>query len=713
MNPVEEPIWDRDDTSEGTRLFNSIQEHSPAVTFVWRMTEGWPVEYVSGNVSQFGYSPEAFLSGDIRYDNIIDPDDLSRVSEEVARHMAAGDRKFRQSYRILTADGATRWVDDYTQIIPDRAGNPAFNQGIIIDVTDRVMADERARALATLPRENPSPLLRVDVNGDVILANDAAQAVVARLADDNDMTVTPEQRKAWREMLGKACRLTAKEHMELSVGEFLYTFLIVPVPTQQHTNLYGTDVTEMRRQQDTLHDIASNVPGIFFQYVAHPDGSIAMQHVSGNVESIWGFSAERIEADPLLAWSLVHPDDVAALRASVETSARDLTAWLHVWRSCHPSGSILWLRGAGQPRRLGDGGTLWNALILDVTKEQEAQARTNNLAELRRVTMACQKAIIGSKTERELLDSVAVALGDGRGYAHVQFLRPSIAGGEADTIVGCHRHGDNPQQRLCSAGLRTDPARTFDIPVAPDVETNLILQVGGDVDRFDEDESNMLAEVADNIGLALRVLRLQDQRLDALASAKNAALDTVEAVASMVEARDPYTAGHQAKVARLSVAAAQHLGWSQERIEGLRLGATIHDIGKVSLPMEILNRPGRLRDAEMELIREHPATGAQILKNARFQWPIQEMISQHHERMDGSGYPLGLKGDEIIPEARLIAVADVLEAMTSHRPYRPSLGIEAARQLVLAERGTKLDPIMVDACLAAIDRDTEGKLLGL
>jgi HD-GYP domain-containing protein (c-di-GMP phosphodiesterase class II) len=165
-----------------------------------------------------------------------------------------------------------------------------------------------------------------------------------------------------------------------------------------------------------------------------------------------------------------------------------------------------------------------------------------------------------------------------------------------------------------------------------------------------------------------------------------------------VEKRDPYTAGHQQRVAELCVAIGRKLDLAEDRLEGLRLGATIHDLGKISVPAEILSRPGKLSALEFAIIKSHPQVGYDIVKDVQFPWPVTDMILQHHERLDGSGYPNGLKGDAIILEARILAVADVIESMSSHRPYRPALGLDAALAQVRQEAGTKLDAQVVDAC---------------
>lgn len=180
---------------------------------------------------------------------------------------------------------------------------------------------------------------------------------------------------------------------------------------------------------------------------------------------------------------------------------------------------------------------------------------------------------------------------------------------------------------------------------------------------------------------------------------------TIQAIAMTVEKRDPYTAGHQLRVSQLADAMAEKLGMDTYAREGLRLGATIHDIGKIYLPAEILNRPGRLGDIEMALVRTHPEVGREIIAKVDFPWPVAEMIHQHHERLDGSGYPLGLKGEAIIPEARILAVADVVEAMASHRPYRPALGIGKALDEIRRGAGSVYQPEIAAACLALFEQD--------
>jgi PAS domain S-box-containing protein len=200
------------------------------------------------------------------------------------------------------------------------------------------------------------------------------------------------------------------------------------------------------------------------------------------------------------------------------------------------------------------------------------------------------------------------------------------------------------------------------------------------------------------IGIGVAIVDITERKEAELAQS-TLTRAAVEAIASTVEARDPYTAGHQRRVSLFSAAIAEELAVSAFDTEGIVLAADIHDVGKISVPAEILSKPTRLKKVEFELIKEHSRDGYEIMKGIAFPWPVAEMILQHHERLDGSGYPGGLAGDEILLGARIIAVADVVEAMSSHRPYRAALGIEAALREIADGSGRLYDPVVVDACL--------------
>jgi len=193
--------------------------------------------------------------------------------------------------------------------------------------------------------------------------------------------------------------------------------------------------------------------------------------------------------------------------------------------------------------------------------------------------------------------------------------------------------------------------------------------------------------------------RAEEELRESWTRLQKALAGTVEAMALTIEMRDPYTAGHQRRVSRLSCAIAQDMGLPLPQIEGLRVAGDIHDVGKIYVPAEILSKPGRLNEIETSIIWTHARVGFDILRNIDFPWPIAQIIYQHHERLDGSGYPAGLKDGQILLEARILAVADVIEAISSHRPYRPSFGLDRALQEVRDHSGELYDSAVTEACL--------------
>jgi PAS domain S-box-containing protein len=217
---------------------------------------------------------------------------------------------------------------------------------------------------------------------------------------------------------------------------------------------------------------------------------------------------------------------------------------------------------------------------------------------------------------------------------------------------------------------------------------------------FGPDELALFIELADDLAYGIAALRALGEREQAVRRLHESLEDTVGAIASTIEMRDPYTAGHQRRVAKLATKIAAEMGLPEDQIRGIFLAGLIHDVGKINVPAEILSNPGKLSPLEIQFVRTHAQTGYDIIKGVEFPWPIAEAVLQHHERLDGSGYPNGLAGEAIIIEARILAVADVTEAITAHRPYRPAMGLDAALAEIESGRGRLYDPAAVDACKA-------------
>ncbi len=218
-----------------------------------------------------------------------------------------------------------------------------------------------------------------------------------------------------------------------------------------------------------------------------------------------------------------------------------------------------------------------------------------------------------------------------------------------------------------------------------------------------DDKSNIMGSVLVLRDVTERMLAQRDLRLS-FEKVQRIIEEIIQAISRIVEVRDPYTAGHQQRVANLACAIAEEMGFSKDQIDGIRMAGAIHDIGKLYVPSEILSKPAKLSDAEMAIVKNHPQVGYDILKGIEFPWPVAEIVLQHHERMLGDGYPAGLRGEEILIEARIMAVADVVEAMSSHRPYRPALGMKKALEEISIYRGHYYDPVVADACVELFNK---------
>ncbi|MFH7325886.1 HD domain-containing phosphohydrolase [Desulfurivibrio sp. C05AmB] len=286
-------------------------------------------------------------------------------------------------------------------------------------------------------------------------------------------------------------------------------------------------------------------------------------------------------------------------------------------------------------------------------------------------------------------------------------MRCAIAAGKAQIVLGSD--SDSPGIMDLKAAIPALPVYTasFVLPLVVKEKIIGVLSIHAlERDAFNEYEVALLTELAHDLSFGIETLRIRAERdLIAYRHQHHAEIlqksleQSIQAIASTVEARDYYTAGHQRRVADLAVAIGRELSLPEDKIHGLHLAGVVHDLGKIQIPSEILTKPTRLSDIEFMLVNTHPQVGYAILKDIEFPWPIAEIVFQHHEKMDGSGYPRGLKGGEILLEARIMTVADVVEAMASHRPYRPTLGTEQALAEIERGRGRQYDPLVVDACL--------------
>jgi PAS domain S-box-containing protein len=298
-------------------------------------------------------------------------------------------------------------------------------------------------------------------------------------------------------------------------------------------------------------------------------------------------------------------------------------------------------------------------------------------------------------------DVVLVVSSDGV----IRYLSPSAQrvlgpGGRARVgrrIADFVHTDDVPRIAVALGGAAQEPGvpQRVEVHWVCDDDLCLILEVVGNAYRDDSGATHIVLNARDITDRK----QAEEELAERFQQLRRVFDDTVNALAATAEKRDPYTAGHQERVSLLARSVAEGMGLSEEEVEGVRVAGTLHDIGKVCVPLDTLSKTGPLTEPEREIIRCHPGNAYDILKNVTFPWPVADTVLQHHERMDGSGYPSGISGSDIIREARILAVADVVEAMASHRPYRPALGVEAAIAEIEQNKGVLYDVEAVTCCL--------------
>lgn len=503
------------------------------------------------------------------------------------------------------------------------------------------------------------------------------------------------------------------------------------------------DITERKQAEEMLRHSEDSLKEA--QRIAHiGNWDLDLKHNaltwSDEIYRIFEVDAAQFGASYEAFLDAVHPDDRDFVHQAYTDSVRNHTPYDIVHRLRMKDGRIKYVNERCESFYAESGEPLRSiGTVQDITSRKLAEIALSKVNRALRTLSAGNEVLVRTTDEQTLLMEMCRVIVESGGYrmAWVGYaeqdaektIRPVAQFGpsegyvenlyltwnEADprgrgptgTAVRTHRPivaldlaTDASFAPWRDEALKRDLGSSIALPLFDDGRTLGVLNIyAAEPVAFDEQEISLLQELATDLAYGILNLRTREERHKSEARLRETLVETIRAIARTVEARDPYTAGHQQRVAELAVAIARELGLEAGRIEGLRFGAMIHDIGKIYVPAEILNRPGKLSNAEFEIIKCHPQVGYDIVKDVNFPWPVAEMILQHHEHVDGSGYPRGLKGEEILLEARILSVADVIEAMAAHRPYRPARGPEMALDEIKANRGRLYEPAVVDACL--------------
>lgn len=640
----------------------------------------------------------------------------------------------------------------------DEAGHYRHSLHIMENITEKSRIHEEQIKLSTAMQQLAESVVILDIDGKISYANDSFYKLFGYIKSDIiggsiDMLKVAEQDDSLQPpAVLRELRQHSYWHKEVYRRAKDGTALPVLLTASPLTNLQGVfigyagsylDLRQIRAAESNKQLLQSLIDQS--SDAIHVIEPVTMRILDVNLTTCntLGYSKEELlsmslyDIDPYL-----NDDLISSVEEQIENNGSALFESSHQ----HKDGSIFPVEISFSQTDIS-GKIFGIGIVRDITERKQIQRLLQQTLRAQHALSACNEVLIHAQHESQLLAEMCrtivqvanyrfswIGYMDKNNKASLQSVsyahqdRPSVTTGEDEctrnamfdcdlgaravelgTSLIVQNIADNPQfseyveyahqnqfQSYIGLPLKSGGAVIFGVLNIYSTE----------VDAFSENEVLLLEELAADLAFGICNLRTKEERnhfqsenQKGVEQLKAALISTIKAIGNTVEKRDPYTAGHQNNVAGLAEAIAREMDLDEDIIEGLKLGASIHDIGKIYVPSEILNRPGKLTDAEFSIIKSHPEVGYEIIKDVIFPWPVAEMILQHHERIDGSGYPKGLKGEEIILEARILTVADVVEAITAHRPYRAAHGIDKALHEIEAKRGQFYDATVVDACL--------------
>jgi PAS domain S-box-containing protein len=555
------------------------------------------------------------------------------------------------------------------------SGLAALTFTLLRQLRERLILQRKAAELARYPLQNRNPVLTVTPSGKKLFLNNAARQLLqavkgkpAEVLEQELVAIAVEKKPGLR---------------EFAIGTHIWSASFVPHPPD-FCDIYLTDVTTARQGENLLQ--------LFFELpflgmaITSPE-SKQWGRFNDQLCHILGYSRNQLMGK---TWAeLPHPDDLNADVTEFDRTMRDESDGYSMdKRFIRADGTVIYaVIDVHAVRRADRSVECFLATIQDITERKMAEAALRESEQ--KFKALVEQSLIGIYiVDNEKLIYVNPRAAEIFGYEPEELsevgLAQVIAPEDRELVrenIRKRTSGDVETLRYEFRGIRKD---------------GQIIEIGVHGSRT----------MLNNRPVVLGVLQdITDRRAQEVLvkgyihRLERSIMSTVQAISHMVDLRDPYTSGHERRVGELAAAIGAELGLTEHQVTGLRVAGGVHDVGKIAVPAEILSKPTRLSAAEFAIVKTHAQQGYEILKDIEFPWPIANAVWQHHERLDGSGYPLGLRGDEISLEARILAVADVVESMSTHRPYRPALGLDPAFAELESKSGALYDPSVVAACI--------------
>ncbi len=616
-------------------------------------------------------------------------------------------------WQLIRKDGTKRYIEASVSLLKDGSGKPAGFRGIVRDITERKEMEkslrEEEQRFRALAEQSSDIILIIKREGIITYENKAVSEILGykpeeRIGANSLDNVHPDDKKSnietFRKLFNDVNASTIQtevriRHKDGSWRIFEEVASVLSTDNKVESVVVNLrDITERKRAEEALSkseryfkEITENSSDIII--ITDEKGNIT--YCSPSIERFAGYKPQEVIGQN--AFIYLHPDEMK--RASDDFAnfilAKDNSLSSNSFKILHKDGSERYFSGIG--KNLLDNrdiaGIVMN--IRDVTEQKQAEnALKKSELKYRNIFENAMEGIYQVTLDGKFISANAT-LARMAGYDSPEEFIESIEDIGSQVYV-------HPEDRDRFLKIIQEEGSVKSFEVEWHKKDGRTFWVVLNAMAVKDEQGNILYNEGLVEDITLRK-QAEENLKESLERLKRAVNTTIQVLVSALEIRDPYTAGHQSRSANLACAIATEMGLPQNKIDGIRMAGVIHDIGKLSIPVEILSKPSKLTNLEFALIKEHSQSGFEMLKDIESPWPLAKIVQQHHERMNGTGYPKNLKGEEILIEARILTVADVVEAMASHRPYRASLGVEAALEEIEKNKGILYDKTVTDACL--------------